>query len=88
MFVVFAVFGMLYFFLIASVAYYVYFHRFRARFHPDYELDRVEMKSAVKWSIIGIVGNAVLMLPIHVLIACIEMPASLGRLVLDQSTIR
>ncbi|HSN82348.1 MAG TPA: hypothetical protein VLS88_07215, partial [Polyangiales bacterium] len=52
MFVVFAVFGMLYFFLIASVAYYVYFHRFRSRFHPGYRLDAKEMKSAVQWSII------------------------------------
>jgi len=69
MFVVFAVFGMLYFFLIASVAYYVYFHRFRSRFHPGYQLDAKEMKSAVQWSVIGIVGNAALMLPIHMLIA-------------------
>lgn len=69
MFVVFAVFGMLYFFLIASVAYYVYFYRFRSRFHPDYKLDAKEMKSAIQWAIIGIVGNAALMLPIHMLIA-------------------
>lgn len=69
MFIVFAVFGILYFFLIASVAYYVYFHRLKGRFHPGYQLDRKEMRSAIKWSIIGIVGNAGLMLPIHMLIA-------------------
>lgn len=69
MFLVFAGGGMLYFFSIASIAYYLYFNKFRARFHPDYELDRTEMKSAIKWVIIGIVGNGALMLPIHLLIA-------------------
>ena len=69
MFLVFAGGGMLYFFIIASIAYYLYFKKFRAHFHPDYELDRKEMKSAIKWVVIGIVGNGALMLPIHLLIA-------------------
>jgi lathosterol oxidase len=69
MFLVFAGGGMLYFFLIASIAYYIYFKKFRAHFHPGYELDPKEMKSAITWVIIGIIGNGALMLPIHVLIA-------------------
>jgi lathosterol oxidase len=69
MFLVFAGGGMLYFFSIASIAYFLYFKKFRAHFHPDYELDRKEMKSALKWVVIGIVGNGALMLPIHLLIA-------------------
>ena len=69
MFLVFAGGGMLYFFSIASLAYFLYFKKFKDRFHPDYELDPEEMKSAIKWVVIGIIGNGALMLPIHLLIA-------------------
>jgi lathosterol oxidase len=69
MFLVFAGGGMLYFFSLASISYFLYFKKFKSRFHPTYELDRTEMKSAIKWVIIGIVGNGLLMLPIHLLIA-------------------
>ena len=47
MFLVFAGFGLLYFFLLASVAYFIYFKKFRARSHSSYELDPKEMKSAI-----------------------------------------
>lgn len=69
MFLVFAGGGMLYFFSLASISYFLYFKKFKSRYHPTYELDRTEMKSAIKWVIIGIVGNGLLMLPIHLLIA-------------------
>jgi len=39
MFLVFAGGGMLYFFSLASIAYFLYFKKFKARFHPTYELD-------------------------------------------------
>ena len=69
MFLVFAGGGMLYFFSIASITYFLYFRKFKATFHPTYELDRREMKSAIKWVVIGIIGNGLLMLPIHLAIA-------------------
>jgi lathosterol oxidase len=69
MFLVFVFGGMLYFFLIASIAYFLYFKKFKAKFHPSYALNRREMKSAIKWVVIGIVGNGLLMLPIHMAIA-------------------
>ena len=69
MFLVFAIGGMIYFFSIASIAYFFYFKKFRHKFHPDYRLDKRQMRSAIKWVIIGILGNAALMLPIHLWIA-------------------
>ena len=47
MFLVFAGGGMLYFFSIASIAYFLYFRKVKAKVHPTYELDRREMKSAI-----------------------------------------
>jgi lathosterol oxidase len=41
----------------------------KGRFHPGYEADPAENRSAIKWSIIGIVGNAVLIAPIHYYVA-------------------
>jgi lathosterol oxidase len=57
------------FFVLAGSSYYFFFVLKKDRFHPDYIADPAENRSAIKWSIIGIVGNAVLISPIHWVIA-------------------
>jgi lathosterol oxidase len=61
--------GVAIFFVLAGASYLTFFVLKRGRFHPSYRPDRAENRSAIKWSIIGIVGNAVLIAPIHYLVA-------------------
>jgi Delta7-sterol 5-desaturase len=53
---------------VASVFYLYYFRRHRAYFLPSYRPDRAELRHALRWSIYGILGNALLLLPIQLLI--------------------
>lgn len=57
------------FFVLAGLSYLTFFVLKKDRFHPSYVADKAENRSAIKWSIIGIVGNAVLIAPIHYVIA-------------------
>lgn len=63
------VFGLGIYAAVAAFAYGYYFRRHRARFVPDYRPDRAQLGDAIRWSIYGIVGNALLLLPIQVLVA-------------------
>jgi lathosterol oxidase len=54
---------------VASIAYAYYFCWRRGRFLPDYRPNRAELSQAILWSILGIVGNALLLLPIQILVA-------------------
>jgi lathosterol oxidase len=57
------------FFLMAGLSYFIFFVAKRGRFHPSYVADETENRSAIRWSILGIVGNAALITPIHYLVA-------------------
>jgi lathosterol oxidase len=57
------------FFILAGASYFTFFVLKKGRFHPSYRPDPAENRSAIVWSIIGIVGNAVLIAPIHYLVA-------------------
>src|SRR6266700_1708617 len=63
------IFGLGLYAAVASLAYAYYFCRGRARFMPDYRLNRAELLHAIRWSVYGIVGNALLLLPIQPLVA-------------------
>jgi lathosterol oxidase len=64
-----AIGGIALFFFLAGLSYLYFFVLERARFHPSYEADPVENRSAIRWSLFAIVGNAVLIAPIHFFIA-------------------
>jgi lathosterol oxidase len=57
------------FFTLAGTSYFTFFVLKRGRFHPSYQADPAENRSAIKWSMIGILGNALLITPIHFLVA-------------------
>jgi lathosterol oxidase len=61
--------GLALFFFLAGLSYFFFFVQKRGRFHPSYVADPAENRSAIKWSMIGIVGNALLIMPIHYLVA-------------------
>ncbi len=61
--------GYLYFLLLASISYFIFFVWKRDYFHPGYEPDREEIKKSLKWSFYSVSGNVVLMMPIHFAIA-------------------
>ncbi|MEY9706414.1 sterol desaturase family protein [Bradyrhizobium diazoefficiens] len=63
-----ALFGHLLYFTAASLSYYVYFVLGRDRFLPAYREDRKKIRGAILWSVYGLVGNAVLVLPVQLLI--------------------
>lgn len=61
--------GILSFLAMAGLSYLFFFIWRKKRFHPDYKADWNENFSAIRWSIFSVLGNAVLMMPFHVLIA-------------------
>jgi lathosterol oxidase len=61
--------ALLTFFLLAGVSYYIFFVRARRIFHPTYERDPAELRESIKWSAYAMIGNAVLVAPIHYLLA-------------------
>ena len=61
--------GVTLFFLLAGLSYLYFFVREKDRFHPSYVADPTENRSAIRWSLVGIVGNAVLIAPIHYFVA-------------------
>jgi len=69
-------FGLLLYSVVASLSYYVYFARNRERFVPTYKARPREIRSAVLWSIYGLLGNAVLVLPVQLLIVTASAPGS------------
>jgi lathosterol oxidase len=63
-----SVFGLVLYFLVASLSYFVYFVRGRDRFVPAYRPNHRRIRRAVLWSVYGLCGNAVLVLPVQLLI--------------------
>ena len=61
--------GVATFFIMAGLSYLFFFVFKKNRFHPSYVADPAENRSAINWSMVGIVGNAILIAPIHYFIA-------------------
>jgi len=61
--------GVVYFMVLAAISYLLLFVALKKRYHPDYVADPADIRRSIKWSIISIVGNAVLTAPIHWAIA-------------------
>ena len=61
--------GYTFFLLLAGLSYWFFFVWKKERFHPDYRPDKKEIRRSLSWSLYSIVGNALLMLPLHIAIA-------------------
>jgi lathosterol oxidase len=61
--------GLILYFTLSGLSYLIFFVLGRKRFHPTYTPDAQANKTAMKWGVIGTLGNALLMMPFHVLIA-------------------
>jgi len=62
-------FGVLVYAVFVALSYHYFFVRHRVEYVPDYRPSRVELATACKWSICGVLGNALLLLPIQLMIA-------------------
>jgi len=61
--------GTLLFLVLSSLSYWVFFIWKKNRFNPNYVADRDEIRMAIRWGFLNIVGNAVMTAPFHWLIA-------------------
>jgi lathosterol oxidase len=61
--------GIVLFFVLSGLSYFTFFVSKREHFHHSYQADPAENRSAIKWSVIGIIGNALLIAPIHYFVA-------------------
>ena len=61
--------GLTLYFTLSGISYLIFFVWGRKRFHPTYLPDQAANRSAMKWGVIGTIGNVVLMMPFHILIA-------------------
>jgi lathosterol oxidase len=59
--------GFSYYLVLATAAYLTFFVWGRERFVPDFEPDWSEQRSAILWGFIGIFGNVIFMMPLHML---------------------
>lgn len=64
-FLVLAVGGSFLYLSLASLSYATFFVWKKARFLPDYVANPAELKKAITWGLVSVVGNAVLTAPIH-----------------------
>jgi Delta7-sterol 5-desaturase len=61
-------FGFAFWAIFVHLSYYYYFVRHRDRYVPDYRASVDQLREAARWSILNIVGNAALLLPIQLFI--------------------
>lgn len=64
-----AIFGIVFYFMLAGVSYGVVFGLLGSRLFPKNPPERKEIGSSIRLSMVSIVGNAVLTVPIHMAIA-------------------
>ncbi len=67
-FITLAVVGFSFFLVLAALSHAFFFKWKKQRFHPDYKPDIKQIRQSLKWSAYSIGGNALLMLPLHMLI--------------------
>ncbi|AKF07388.1 sterol desaturase family protein [Sandaracinus amylolyticus] len=68
-FVFLTVAGLTLYFTLSGLSYLIFFVWGKERFHPTYLPDQQANRNAQKWGVIGTIGNVVLMMPFHILIA-------------------
>ncbi len=68
-FVFLTISGLTLYFTLSGISYLIFFVWGRKRFHPTYVPDPAANRSAMKWGVIGTLGNVLLMMPFHLLIA-------------------
>jgi lathosterol oxidase len=68
-FISLAVGGVGFYFLISGLSYLIFFVWGKKRFHPDYAENKEELRHQMKWGVIGVIGNAALMLPLTYMMA-------------------
>lgn len=68
-FVFLSVGGILTYLGLATLTYRYFFVRHRDRYLPEYEPDELDLRKAVFWGVVSVIGNAVLTAPIHYLVA-------------------
>jgi lathosterol oxidase len=67
-FVATALSGLMFYLLLSGGSYLIFFVWKRDTFVPDYESDMAELRRSVKWALIGIAGNSILIFPVQMLI--------------------
>lgn len=55
--------GLFFYFVFSGLSYLAFFVWGKNRFHPNYVADPAANREAMKWGVIGTLGNAVLMMP-------------------------
>jgi Delta7-sterol 5-desaturase len=68
-FVALVIGGLTMYFTLSGLSYLIFFVWGKKRFHPTYVVDEPAVRSAQKWGVYGILGNAVLTMPFHWAIA-------------------
>jgi lathosterol oxidase len=68
-FLVLTIGGFFLYFFFSGISYLIFFVWGRKRFHPTYKADPAAIRKAIKWATYGILGNVVLTMPLHWLVA-------------------
>lgn len=66
-FLVLVGFGFVYYLALAVASYLVFFVLYKDKFNPDFLPDWREQVSAIGLGLVSIIGNAALMMPMHIL---------------------
>ncbi len=61
--------GLIIYFTLSGLSYLLFFVWGKKRFHPTYTPDPAANREAMKWGVIGTIGNVLMMMPFHLLIA-------------------
>lgn len=61
--------GLATYFGLSGLSYFWFFVKGRARYHPNYQPNRAENRTAMFWGTLSILGNAVLTTPLHLWMA-------------------
>ncbi|MEZ5024346.1 MAG: hypothetical protein R2728_13985 [Chitinophagales bacterium] len=54
-------------FYLSGLSYYVFFVKKKDKYHPKYKKKPEKIKASIKWAIISLVGNAIVVAPLHLL---------------------
>ena len=61
--------GLAFYFALSAASYLYFFYIRRDRYHPGFKPNKPENRRAMWWSFASVAGNALLMTPIHLLVA-------------------
>ncbi|MCB0501220.1 MAG: sterol desaturase family protein [Bacteroidetes bacterium] len=60
--------GLLLYFILSGLSYYFFFVKKKDKYHPKYKRKPEKIKSSIKWAVVSLIGNAVVVAPLHLLI--------------------